>query len=134
MKVCHIRKNEEESYFAITQRQVTKKFHPQLMGVHFMIGNALIIRAENEKRVITLPYEDIVQCAVPTKREVGLLYMQRMTCTMSVYRVHSTNIDEGRFGAAEMTSRRTPLFLITVMLCDDLACTGRDPIGRTRRK
>ena len=49
-----------------------------------MIGNALIIRAENEKRVITLPYEDIVQCAVPTKREVGLLYMQQMAYTMSV--------------------------------------------------
>ena len=92
MKVCHIRKNEEESYFTITQRQVTKKFHPQLMGVHFMIGNALIIRAENEKRVITLPYEDIVQCAVPTKREVGLLYMQRMAYTMSVYRVFTLGI------------------------------------------
>ena len=30
-----------------------------------------MIRADSEKRVITLPYEDIVQCAVPTKREVG---------------------------------------------------------------
>ena len=42
------------------------------MGALPILGNALVIRADNEKRVITLPYEDIVQCAVPTKREVRL--------------------------------------------------------------